>query len=592
MEMESGTRELMVRGIAAAKAGDRDEARFYLEWALRRDPDDEQEMEIYLWLSDVYEGEAKRRECLEMVLARDIYHPQARRKLAVLEGRLDPDEIVDPDQMAQPQETRRSSCPDCGGPLFFSPDGGRQHCERCGWRTGDAASGRAQQAPSELLRRGIAAAKAKRRREALESLQAVTTHAEATSEQQVQAWLWLSGVHETPAQRRTCLEAVLRLDPQHAVARKGLARLKAGTETPEADQPAEAGAPAALKARRMVCPQCGGNLRSDGGKVRCAYCGYHSTLLEAMKRGIVRDDSIDEQDFAITLATGAGHARPQGMRALACETCRAEFVLGPGVLSLTCPYCGSSYVAKTGEERTLIPPEGVVPFMVDQDAARRAFHGWLDEHTLPRDLKSSGLFGLYLPVWTFDVGGVVRWRRQTPRHDWMDSEESGIKISLDQGLRLEFESEPAGPVDSGELPINVDDLLVAASHTLPMDLLGFLEDYDLSAVAPYRPGYLADQPAEIYEVSVSDASLAAREQALDAARQRLAAQMNLFGQDIRLDSSRMMIYVYKLILLPVWVTRYRVEETVYRVVINGQTGAVRGQRPRGGLRGFFKGLLG
>jgi hypothetical protein len=280
------------------------------------------------------------------------------------------------------------------------------------------------------------------------------------------------------------------------------------------------------------------------------------------------------------------------MRALSCQTCRADFVLGPGVLSLTCPYCGSSYVAKTGEERALLPPEAVVPFMVDQDAARRAFHGWLDEHRLPRDLKSGGLFGLYLPVWTFDVGGIVRWRRPVSNHDWFDAPEPGLKVSLGGGLHLEFDDNAPKPEDSGELPIDCDDLLVAASHTLPMDLLGVLEDYDLSAVAPYRPGYLADQPAEIYEVSVSDASLAARERALDAARERLGAKMNLVGRDLRLDSSRMMIYAYKLILLPAWVTRYRLEEATYRVVINGQTGTVRGQRPRGGLRGFFKGLLG
>lgn len=588
--MDTGLRELMVRGIAAAKAGDKDEARYYLEWALRRDPDDEQEIEIYLWLSDVYEEKAKRRECLEMVLARDVYHPQARRKLAVLEGRLDPDEIVDPDRLEQPQETRRSSCPACGGPLFFSPDGTHQHCERCGWRTGDADAGRAQQPPGELLRQGIAAAKAKQRREAVEALRAVTAHTEATPEQQVQAWLWLSGVHETPAQRRACLEAVLRIDPAHAIAKQGLARLPA--EAPNAEDAAPDQAASALDARRLICPQCGGNLRSDGGKVRCAYCGYHSTLLEAMRRGIVRDDSVDEQDFAITLATGAGHARPQGMRALSCQTCRADFVLGPGVLSLTCPYCGSSYVAKTGEERALIPPEGVVPFMVDQDAARRAFHGWLDEHRLPRDLKRGGIFGLYLPVWTFDVGGIVRWRRPVSTHDWFDAPEPGLKVSLGGGLHLEFDDNAPQPEDSGELPIDCDDLLVAASHTLPMDLLGVLEDYDLSAVAPYRPGYLADQPAEIYEVSVSDASLAARERALDAARERLGATMNLVGRDLRLDSSRMMIYAYKLILLPAWVTRYRLEEATYRVVINGQTGTVRGQRPPGGLRRFFKGLLG
>jgi hypothetical protein len=110
-------------------------------------------------------------------------------------------------------------------------------------------------------------------------------------------------------------------------------------------------------------------------------------------------------------------------------------------------------------------------------------------------------------------------------------------------------------------------------------------------VAPYRPGYLADQPAEIYEISVSEASLVAREKAFQASRRQLRARMQV-GQDVRLDSSRMMIYAYKLILLPLWVTHYRIEETSYHVVINGQTGTVRGQTPPGGLRKFFKGLLG
>lgn len=43
------------------------------------------------------------------------------------------------------------------------------------------------------------------------------------------AWLWLSGAVDAYSERRYCLERVLALDPQHAAAQRGLARLPAGT---------------------------------------------------------------------------------------------------------------------------------------------------------------------------------------------------------------------------------------------------------------------------------------------------------------------------------------------------------------------------
>jgi hypothetical protein len=47
----------------------------------------------------------------------------------------------------------------------------------------------------------------------------------------VRAWLWMSGVVDTDAQRRDCLLRVLALDPENATARAGLARLSApGTD--------------------------------------------------------------------------------------------------------------------------------------------------------------------------------------------------------------------------------------------------------------------------------------------------------------------------------------------------------------------------
>jgi hypothetical protein len=40
-------------------------------------------------------------------------------------------------------------------------------------------------------------------------------------------WLWMSGVVQEPAERRYCLERVVEINPQHAAAQRGLAKLPA-----------------------------------------------------------------------------------------------------------------------------------------------------------------------------------------------------------------------------------------------------------------------------------------------------------------------------------------------------------------------------
>ena len=57
-------------------------------------------------------------------------------------------------------------------------------------------------------------------------------------------------------------------------------------------------------------------------------------------------------------------------------------------------------------------------------------------------------------------------------------------------------------------------------------------------------------------------------------------------------SSYMLIESFKLILLPIWVGSYRYQDEDYKVVVNGQTGTVRGVRPRGGLRKLLDDILG
>jgi tetratricopeptide (TPR) repeat protein len=80
------------------------------------------------------------------------------------------------------------------------------------------------------LSNGIAAAKAGKRAEARELLLRVVD----ADENNIQAWLWLSGVVTTLEDREVCLQNVLALDPINEAAQRGLAKVRAEIEaTPE-----------------------------------------------------------------------------------------------------------------------------------------------------------------------------------------------------------------------------------------------------------------------------------------------------------------------------------------------------------------------
>jgi hypothetical protein len=141
----------------------------------------------------------------------------------------------------------------------------------------------------------------------------------------------------------------------------------------------------------------------------------------------------------------------------------------------------------------------------------------------------------------------------------------------------------------GSYPVYEDDITVAASHKLPADLTPELDRFILGDVVPYAESFLADWPAEVYEIAVSDASLVARRKVLEKARKSADVKVRATRgnvRDLQLNTANVLVESYKLLLFPVWLARYRFEEKIYHVVVNGQTGQVRAQRPRNWLQKF------
>ncbi|HIP72887.1 MAG TPA: hypothetical protein EYH05_16025, partial [Anaerolineae bacterium] len=335
-----------------------------------------------------------------------------------------------------------NTCPECNTSLVFTPDGRARLCEQCGYKemikkerpsatelVHTITFARRYKAKSSdddegsvsvrsLLGMGRSAAKAGDKDEAFYYLE-WALQANPTDEQGAHIWVWLSQIYDRPEDKRVCLEQAIALHPTNPLARRGLALLDGRLQADEIIDPnkvkadtAVSAEPRAIAPEQFQCPRCAArmNYTPDGRSLACNFCGYSQSLDEAGSP-VQTDYGIGgaEQDFIAALATARGHTQPVASRAFQCDGCGVGFVLGPETLSVTCPYCDSVYVTKAAETRQIHPPQALIPFNLDENDARRAVYAWLKQHKVER-ARFSPFVGIYLPLWTFDIGGSLNWR--------------------------------------------------------------------------------------------------------------------------------------------------------------------------------------
>ncbi len=142
---EERVRRLMFNAVTAIKSGEKKLARNYLERVFYSARDHNTLADAWFFLSEIEENEAEKRKALEEALSYRMTHARARRSLAVLDGRLKADEIIDPDAVPAPLTGDRSTnaerfmCPNCGARMSFAPDGQTLTCDFCA--SGEAVSG-------------------------------------------------------------------------------------------------------------------------------------------------------------------------------------------------------------------------------------------------------------------------------------------------------------------------------------------------------------------------------------------------------------------------------------------------------------------
>ena len=230
----------------------------------------------------------------------------------------------------------------------------------------------------------------------------------------------------------------------------------------------------------------------------------------------------------------------------------------------------------------LIRPQALLPFALDKAAAQLVFARWVESRWFaPNALKATvraadGVKGVYMPWWTYDANTITTYRG-----------ERGVQRRV-QGNRPNATAQAGAattrtvtdwtPV-SGAAAASFDDILVAGSPSVPPHLARVLDRWDLARLRPPADELLAGFTVEVYRSGLEAGFAQARERmqpAIDAAIRRDIGgdTQRIHARHTTLDAIR-----FKHLLLPLWIGSYRFAGKPYRIVVNGQSGEVEGDRP-------------
>ncbi len=333
-------------------------------------------------------------------------------------------------------------------------------------------------------------------------------------------------------------------------------------------------------ALQYKCKSCGGSMSYSPKykMLRCGYCGSTREL-------DLTPAEIEENDFETWAAQNqeglAGTTSLLEMEAqqVKCEQCYASFSIAADKSSANCPFCGTPFVLEKAQIKRFWQPEYIVPFSIDRSQCDQLFGNWLKgKWFLPNKFKRGDVVakefkGVYLPYWTYDAETTTSYTGQRGKHYTVTRKDSKGNTYT--------ETETSWTYTSGTVSRFFDDVLVDASATLPFDIKKGLNKYwNLGELVEYSEQFASGFVTDLYTVDFTEG--------LEVAKQKMKVcitrdvESDIGGDEQRIDTMNTKYdeVKFKLILLPIWIGAFQIDQKLYQFVINGQNGVVYGKYPK------------
>jgi hypothetical protein len=241
----------------------------------------------------------------------------------------------------------------------------------------------------------------------------------------------------------------------------------------------------------------------------------------------------------------------------------------------TCAFCGSSQVLLKDAPGDILRPRFLIPFEVDAAQCNQLTRQWLGSSwmvpsALDHMADHAEFKGVFLPFWTFDSVTSASWQAEVGYSEHERYYQDG-EWKVRTVIRWRWEN--------GKVREQFDDLLVPGTGRLSSRLLHQIKGFDIAKLRAYEPEFLAGFQALAYDKELENAWEAARDEMREKTRQACrnqasTSQIRNFSMSLDFSDES-----WRYILLPVYLAGYLHKDSNYQVLINGQTGAISGQRP-------------
>lgn len=330
--------------------------------------------------------------------------------------------------------------------------------------------------------------------------------------------------------------------------------------------------------RTYPCTRCGGELVFDIGvqQLTCGHCGDVQELRQAQDAALG-----PKHDFRQAMAEQsrrAAQAGPQltGQKEVVCQNCGGHTTFTGTLTATRCPYCATPIQRDDVHDApSRLPVDGVLPFSVDEKAAKAALEQWVKSRWFaPREFKTYSSAGSFASVYTayFSYDADTQTRYRGKRGD-------DYTVTVGSGDNKRTETRTRWRNVSGQVHDDFKDLTVLANDGLDRGHATALEPWPVEGIRPFSPEYVAGHLCRTYDQD-AEACFGEAEQRME--REIESTIRRDIGGDHQRITSKKVDYrnlAFAHLLLPLWLLTVIFDGRPFQVVINGATGEVHGERP-------------